>query len=76
MPILRPIGGQRASLAPLLLFLLLWTNGCQSPAPQPAGTIGSDTGWTITGQAGVGFAPIPAAILLAPGASGSDHPSG
>ena len=52
MPILRPIGGQRASLAPLLLFLLLWTNGCQSPAPQPAGTTVSDVGWTITRQAG------------------------
>ena len=52
MPILRPIGGQRASLAPLLLFLLLWTNGCQSPAPRPAGTTVSDVGWTITRQAG------------------------
>jgi FecR protein len=52
MPIVRPIGGQPASLAPLLLFMLLWINGCQSPAPQPAGTTGSDPGWTITGQAG------------------------
>ena len=52
MPIVRPIGGQPASLAPFLLFMLLWINGCQSPSPQSAGTIGSDTGWTITGQAG------------------------
>ena len=52
MPIVRPIGGQPASLAPLLLFVLLWINGCQSPAPQSAGTAGSETGWTITGQAG------------------------
>jgi hypothetical protein len=52
MPIARPIGGQPATLAPVLLFVLLWLNGCQSPAPQPAGTTGSDAGWTITGQAG------------------------
>src|SRR4030095_2632683 len=52
MPIVRPIGGQPASLAPLLLFMLLWINGCQSPALQSAGTTGSDPGWTITGQAG------------------------
>ena len=32
--------------------MLLWISGCQSPALQSAGTIGSDSGWTITGQAG------------------------
>jgi hypothetical protein len=52
MPIARPIGKQHASLAPLLLFLLLWINGCQSPAPRPAGTTVTDPGWTITRQAG------------------------
>jgi hypothetical protein len=52
MPIVRPIGGQPGSLAPLLLFMLLWINGCQSPAPQSGDTIDSDPGWTITGQAG------------------------
>ena len=52
MPIVRPIGGQAASLAPFLLFMLLSINGCQSLAPQSAGTAASETGWTITGQAG------------------------
>ena len=52
MPTLQPIGRQRGSLAPLLLITLFWINGCQSLASQSEGTVGSDTRWKITGQAG------------------------
>jgi hypothetical protein len=52
MPTLQPIGIQRGSLAPLLLITLFWINGCQSIATPSEGTIGSDTRWKITGQAG------------------------
>jgi hypothetical protein len=52
VPTLQPIGRQRGSLAPLLLVTLFWINGCQSLATQSEGTIGSDTRWKITEQAG------------------------
>jgi hypothetical protein len=52
VPTLQRIGGQRGSLAPLLLITLFWANGCQSLATQSEGTVGSDTRWKITGQAG------------------------
>jgi hypothetical protein len=76
MPIARPIGGQAASLAPFLLFLLLWINGCQSPAPPSPGTIDFRHRLDDHGAGWFSFAPPPASILLAQGASRSQGPSG
>ena len=53
MPIVRPIGRERGSLAPLLIVTLFWFNGCQSLSAQSESTSASDTGWKITGQAGL-----------------------
>jgi FecR protein len=52
MPIVRPIGRERGSLAPLLIVTLFWFNGCQSLSAQSESTSASDTGWKITAQAG------------------------
>jgi hypothetical protein len=52
VPNLQSVGRQHGIVAPLLLITSFWIGGCQSPATQSEGPVGSDTRWRITAQAG------------------------